>query len=128
MNTVWPGLFSTTQNGRGLAAADVLRIKANGDRVYESISNPINLSNPADKVFLQLYGTGLRGRSNLSKVKAFLGGTPLVVDYIGSQNFFVGLDQINVQLPSSLAGRNRTLDLIVYVDGWNANTVQCRVQ
>ena len=128
VNTVWPGIFSTTQNGRGLAAADVLRIKANGDRVYESINNPINLSNATDKVFLQLYGTGLRGRSNLSKVKAFLGGTSLVVEYVGSQNFFVGLDQLNVQIPGSLAGRNRTLDLVVYVDGWNANTVQCRVQ
>ena len=128
VNTVWPGLFSATQNGRGLAAADVLRIKANGERVYESVNNPINLSNAADKVFLQLYGTGLRGRSSISKVKAFLGGTPLIVDYVGAQNFFIGLDQINVQLPNSLAGRNRTLDLIVYVDGWNANTVQCRIQ
>ena len=128
VNTVWPGIFSITQNGRGLPAADVLRLKANGDRVYESISNPINLSNPAEKVFLQLYGTGLRGRSNLNKVKAFLGGTPLSVEYVGSQNFFVGLDQINIQIPNSLAGRNRTLDLIVYVDGWNANTVQCKIQ
>ncbi len=128
VNSVWPGLFTNTQNGRGVAAANVLRIKANGERVYESISNPINLSNSSEKVFLELYGIGLRGRSSVNKVKAFLGGTPLTIDYVGSQNFFVGLDQINVQLPNSLAGRNRTLDLVVYVDGWNANPVQCRIQ
>ena len=128
VNAVWPGMFSTLQNGRGIAAADVLRIKANGDRTYESINNPINLSNLSDKVYLQLYGTGLRGRSNLNQTKITLGGTPLAVEYVGSQNFYAGVDQINVVLPSSLAGRNRTLDLVIYVDGWAANIVQCKIQ
>ncbi len=128
VNNVWPGLFSFAQNGRGLAAADVLRIKANGERSYESISNPINLSNATDKVYVQLYGTGLRGRTNLSNVKLTLGGTPLAIEYVGSQNFYVGLDQVNAVIPNSLAGRNRTLDLVLYVNGWAANVVQCKIQ
>ena len=128
VNAVWPGMFSTLQNGRGIAAADVLRIKANDDRTYESINNPINLFNSSDKVYLQLYGTGLRGRSNLNQTKITLGGTPLAVEYVGSQNFYAGVDQINVVLPASLAGRNRTLDLVIYVDGWAANIVQCKIQ
>jgi uncharacterized protein (TIGR03437 family) len=128
VNTIWPGLFTTNQNGRGIVAADVLRLKANGDRVFESIHDPINLAIPGDKIYLQLYGTGLRGRRDPSQVKLTLGGTPLAVEYIGAQPQYFGLDQINVQVPASLAGRNRTLDLVLYVDGWAANVVQCKVK
>jgi uncharacterized protein (TIGR03437 family) len=128
VNPIWPGLFTTNQNGRGIVAADVLRLKANGDRVFESIHDPLNLAIPGDKIYLQLYGTGLRGRRDPSHVKLTLGGTPLAVEYIGAQPQYFGLDQINVQVPASLAGRNRTLDLVLYVDGWAANVVQCKVK
>ncbi len=128
INALWPALFADAQNGRGLAAANILRIKANGDRVNEPIQTPINLSVPSDTVYLQLYGTGLRGRSNLNNVKLTLGGTPLKVEYTGAQLQYFGLDQINAVVPASLAGRNRTLDLVLYVDGWAANIVQCKVQ
>lgn len=128
INALWPSLFADAQNGRGMAAANVLRIKANGDRVIESIQTPINLSNAGDKVYLQLYGTGLRGRSNLNNVRLTLGGTPLTVEYVGPQLQYYGLDQLNAVVPLSLAGRNRTLDLVLYVDGWAANVVQCKVQ
>jgi uncharacterized protein (TIGR03437 family) len=128
LNSLWPGLFSIDQNGRGLMAADVLRIKANGDRTLESIQNPLNLSVPGDTIYLQIYGTGLRGRSSPSNVKLTLGGTPLKVEFVGAQPQYFGLDQINAVIPKSLAGRNRTLDLVLYVDGWAANVVQCKVQ
>ena len=128
VNALWPGLFADAQNGRGMAAANILRIKANGDRVNESIQTPINLSIPGDTVYLQLYGTGLRGRSNLNNVKLTLGGTPLKIEYAGAQSQYFGLDQINAVVPTSLAGRNRTLDLVLYADGWAANIVQCKVQ
>ncbi len=128
VNALWPGLFTTGQNGRGLVAADVVRVKANGAQALESIQNPIDLSIAGDRVYLQLYGTGLRGRSALSAVKLTLGGTPLTVEYAGAQPQFFGLDQINALVPTSLAGRNRTLDLVLYVDGWAANVVQCKVR
>ncbi|MFN7931229.1 MAG: S8 family serine peptidase [Blastocatellia bacterium] len=128
VSSLWPGLFAEAQNGSGMAAANVLRIKANGDRTLESIQNPINLTNPGDTVYLQLYGTGLRGRSSLNNVKLTLGGTPLRVEYAGAQLQFFGLDQINAVIPASLAGRGRTLDLVLSVDGWSANMVQCKVQ
>ncbi|HEX4945480.1 MAG TPA: S8 family serine peptidase [Blastocatellia bacterium] len=128
INALWPGLFTTGQNGRGLVAADVLRVKANGSQVLEPIHTPIDLSPPGDKVYLQLYGTGLRGRTNLSAVKLTLGGTPLTVEYAGAQPQYTGLDQINALIPTSLTGRNRTLDLVLYVDGWAANVAQCRVK
>jgi uncharacterized protein (TIGR03437 family) len=128
INSLWPGLFSVEQNGRGIMAADVLRIKANGVRTVESIQNPINLSAAGDTIYLQIYGTGLRGRSGLSQIKLTLGGTPLKVEYAGPQPQYMGLDQINAIVPLSLAGRNRTLDLVLSVDGWAANVVQCKVQ
>jgi uncharacterized protein (TIGR03437 family) len=128
VNALWPGLFTTGQNGRGLVAADVVRVKPNGEQIIESIQNPIDLSIAGDRVYLQLYGTGLRGRSALSAVKITLGGTPLTVEYAGAQPQFFGLDQINTLVPTSLAGRNRTLDLVLYVDGWAANVVQCKVK
>ncbi len=128
VNAIWPGLFTTGQNGRGLVAADVLRVKANGTQMLESIQNPLDLSLAGDKVYLQLYGTGLRGRTNLSAVKLTLGGTPLTVEYVGAQPQYFGLDQLNVLVPTSLTGRNRTLDLVLSVDGWVANVVQVKVR
>ena len=128
INALWPSLFANDQNGSGMAAANVLRIKASGQQVVESIQTPLNLSIPGDKIYLQLYGTGLRGRSNLNNVKITLGGTPLKVEYAGAQLQYFGLDQLNAVVPTSLAGRNRTLDLVLYADGWAANVVQCKVQ
>jgi uncharacterized protein (TIGR03437 family) len=128
VNAIWPGLFTTTQNGRGLVAADVVRVKPNGNQSIESIQNPIDLSIVGDKIYLQLYGTGLRGRTNLNAIKLTLGGTPLTVEYAGAQPQYFGLDQINALVPTSLAGRNRTLDLVLYVDGWAANVVQVKIR
>lgn len=123
----WPGLFTTSADGQGTAAGDVLRISSTGARTYQSLSSPINLSNSSDTVYLELYGSGLRGRASQGDVSVTLGGTQLAVDYVGPQGYFVGLDQINVILPQSLAGRGRTLDLVVYLDGIPANTVKCTI-
>ena len=57
-----PGIFSADASGAGLAAAVVLRVKANGDQVYEPLGRfdpatnrfialPIDVSNPAEQVF-----------------------------------------------------------------------------
>ena len=127
VNTVWPGLFTVNALGNGLGAAVVLRARPDGRQVFESVNNPIDLSAPGDRVFLILFGTGLRGRSDLSRVQVTLGGAPLTPIYAGAQGDFAGLDQINVELPASLAGRGQ-LDLLTYVDGWVANTIQFNVK
>ncbi|MFN0112119.1 MAG: S8 family serine peptidase [Blastocatellia bacterium] len=127
VNTVWPGMFTANSSGAGLGAAVVFRIRANGQQVYESASNPIDLGISGDRVFLILYATGLRGRSNPNRVQVTLGGTPLPLSYAGAQGDFVGLDQLNVELPASLAGRGQ-LDLLTYVDGWVANQVQFTIK
>lgn len=129
-----PGLFSVNANGRGWAAAVVQRIKADGTQVYEPVAQfdaaqqrfvavPIDVSNPAEQVFLLLFGTGVRGRNALPALNAQLGGENVAVLYAGAQNSFAGLDQINLQLPASLRGRGE-VDVTLTADGRTSNTVR----
>ena len=129
-----PGLFAANANGQGVAAASVFRIKANGQQQYEKavqfdatqnrfVALPIDLSIPGDQVFLLLFGTGLRYRNSLSGVTATIGGTPVEVLYAGAQGDFVGLDQVNLRLPQSLAGRGE-VNVVLMVDGRAGNTVR----
>jgi uncharacterized protein (TIGR03437 family) len=131
---VAPGLFSANATGKGVAAAVVLRIKADGTQVYEPVAAfnqaqnqfvpvPIDLGEADDQVFLVLFGTGLRARSALSAVTASVGGTNAEVKFAGPQGTLVGLDQINLLPPRSLAGRGE-VDIAVSVDGVSANVVR----
>ena len=136
--TVAPGLFTANANGQGVAAAVVLRIKADGSQSYEpvsrfdaaanqSVSVPIDLGATTDLVFLLAYGSGIRGRSALTAISATIGGTAVPVEYAGPQGDFAGLDQLNVLLPRSLAGRGE-VDLTLTVDGKTANTVRVSIK
>jgi uncharacterized protein (TIGR03437 family) len=125
---VWPGLFSNLANGSGQGVGNILRFKPGSSTpLYESVLTPIDLSLQGDRVFMELYGTGLRNKTgpnqNPTAVKAYLGGTALNVTFAGAQSSFFGLDQVNVELPSSLAGRNASLHLVLYVDGRVTNTI-----
>ena len=91
------------------------------------VALPIDLGPENDQVFLIIYGTGLRNRSTLSAVSIKLGGTDAQALYTGEQGYFAGLDQVNVRLPRSLAGRG-TVDLVLTVDGKQANTVQVNIK
>ncbi|HWQ36081.1 MAG TPA: S8 family serine peptidase [Blastocatellia bacterium] len=126
INTVWPAFFTTNSAGTGAAAINVLRVH-NGQVSYDNENNPIDLSVAGDTVYAVLFGTGIRGRSGTNNVKITLGGKPLNAEYAGPQNGYAGLDQMNVPLPASLAGRG-TLELIVYVDGWQTNTVRLSIK
>lgn len=70
-----------------------------------------------------LLATGLRSRSSLGSVIVNIGGTRTDALYAGAQGSFVGLDQLNVLLPRSLAGRGE-VDLSVTVDGQEANKLR----
>ncbi|MDX2030465.1 MAG: hypothetical protein SF339_07340 [Blastocatellia bacterium] len=135
---VSPGLFAANANGQGVAAASVLRVKASGAQVFEKavefsvpqnifISLPIDVAVDGEQVFLMLFGTGLRYRSGLSGVTATVGGLPVEVLYVGSQGAMPGLDQVNLRLPKSLAGRGE-MDVILKVDGRTANAVRIKVK
>src|SRR5207249_3354531 len=81
----------------------------------------------APLMFLQPYGTGIRNRSDTSKVSVNMGGTVLSVDYAGSQNTYPGLDQVNIKLPLSLAGKG-TFSVVLTVDGIATKPVQVTFQ
>ncbi|MGH9841857.1 MAG: fibronectin type III domain-containing protein [Blastocatellia bacterium] len=135
---VAPGLFAANANGQGVAAAVVLRIRANNAQSYEPVARfdqslgrfvsiSIDLGLSTDQVFLILYGTGIRYRSSLAAVTARIGGVTAQVSFAGAQGNLVGLDQVNVLLPRSLIGRGE-VDITLTVDGKVANTVNARIK
>jgi uncharacterized protein (TIGR03437 family) len=138
INSVAPGLFTANSSGRGVPAAVAERILANGSRstvpvaTFNAAQNqfvpvPIDLGTAADSVFLVGFGTGFRFRSALTAVTATIGGTPAEVSFAGAQNDFVGLDQTNIRIPFSLAGRGE-VDVVLTVDGIAANTVRINIK
>ncbi|MGE0131650.1 MAG: SBBP repeat-containing protein [Blastocatellales bacterium] len=138
ISPVAPGLFSANADGQGVAAAVALRIKADGSQSYDPIAEfnaaqnrfvarPIDLGPPSDQVFLILFGTGLRNRSALSTVTAQIGGESAEVLFAGAQGGFIGLDQLNIRLPRSLAGRG-DVEVTLTVDGKTANAVRINVK
>ncbi len=138
ISNVAPGLFAADASGRGVAAATVLRMKTNGEQVYEPValfdlaSNqfialPIDVSNPAEQVFLLLFGTGMRNRSSLASVEASIGGVGTEVLFVGAQGGFAGLDQCNLRLAGALAGRGE-VDVALTIDGKATNIVKVNIK
>jgi uncharacterized protein (TIGR03437 family) len=125
-----------------VAAALVLRVKANGSQSYEPVARfdqsqnrfvaaPIDLGpdlgNASDQVFLVAYGTGIRFRSSLGGVAAKVGGVDSQVLFAGAAAGFFGLDQVNVRLSRSLIGRGE-VDFELTVDGQPANGLKLWVK
>ena len=136
--TIAPGLFSANANGQGVAAAVVLRVKANNAQSYEAVAQlnastnkfaavPIDLGPVDDQVFLILYGTGLRKRTAQANVTATIGGTAAEVLFAGKQGGLAGVDQVNLRIARSLLGRG-DVDVVLTVDGVAANTVRINVK
>lgn len=136
--TVAPGIFTANANGSGVAAAVILRIKADNSQIYETLSRfdssqnafvptPVDLGPESDQVFLLLFGTGLRYRSTLAGVSARIGDVEAAVSYAGAAGELAGLDQVNVQIPRSLIGRG-LVNIVLTVDGKTANTVTLQIK
>jgi uncharacterized protein (TIGR03437 family) len=132
INRLEPGLFSANASGQGVMSAVALRVRSNGEFVYEALSRlennvpvavPLDLGPATDQVFLIAFGTGLRNRLDLANVTAKLGTTNLPVLFAGPQGEQVGLDQLNLgPIPRSMAGSG-SVALTVLVEGKSANTV-----
>lgn len=135
---VFPGLFSANADGRGVAAAQTLRVKADGSQVWEDVfvtepsgrrvARPIDLGPAGEQVFLILYGTGFRGAAGAvpNEIQAEIGGEPCGILYAGAQNALAGLDQVNLRLPNSLRGRGE-VPVKLTVLGREANAVTVTV-
>jgi uncharacterized protein (TIGR03437 family) len=124
VTTVAPGIFTVSGTGSPPTAAGQWLRYSGGVLVDSgSLETPIAFGDPGDKVYIVLYGTNIRNRSSLSAVSATVGGSSAVVEYVGPQGDFVGLDQMNILIPRSLVGVGE-VDLAVTVDGVVANTVK----
>ena len=136
--SVSPGLYTMNQNGSGVVAAYVQIVPASGPQTYEPVFScpgggapcttiPIDISNSSDRYYLVMFGTGFRGRSSLQQVNVTIGKESVPVLYAGAQGQYEGFDQVNVQLPSSLAGAG-VVNIVASADGAQANVVQIEIQ
>jgi uncharacterized protein (TIGR03437 family) len=74
----------------------------------------------SDTIYLTLYATGIRNRSDLKNVSCRIDGQGFPVRYAGPQAQFAGLDQVVVLLPESLKGTGQRHVSIV-ADGVSSN-------
>ena len=131
---VAPGLFAL--NNVALAAAYVVRVAADGTQTPQNVyvvnsagaavANPINMGSATDSVYLILFGTGLQA-AGTAGVKVTAGGANATVLYAGPGGGFAGLDQVNVLLPRSLAGKGN-VNIQLSASGIAANPVQVTIQ
>ncbi len=133
VTAIAPGIF--TANAQGLAAAVVLRVHSDGSQTLENVAQtignqivpvPISLDPSTDKVYLELYGTGLRGAAQ-SQVSVTVGPLALTPVFAGAQPSFAGLDQVNVLLPYSLKGMGN-VPVVVTAAGHAANMVNVTIE
>ncbi len=133
---VTPGIFTANQTGSGVAAASVLYVTGTNRRSESTatcdtngqncIARQIDL-NSATEVHLELYGTGLRNNSGLANVTVTVGGVAVPVQYAGPQCCFIGLDQINLLIPKTLAGRGE-VEVRLTIDSSAANPVRINIK
>jgi uncharacterized protein (TIGR03437 family) len=135
---VAPALFTAAATGQGVATGVVLRVRANGQQSYEPIARydanaqrfvpvAIDVSNSSDQVYLVLFGSGIRYHRSPQPVGVTLGGVGVPVTYAGPQGGFAGVDQLNLLVPSRLAGRGE-VEIRLNVDGRVANPVRVQIR
>jgi uncharacterized protein (TIGR03437 family) len=115
----YPGIFKASADS--LAAAQTVTV-VGGTQTAGSVSTaPIGVS--SGQVYLILYGTGI----GTAAVTATIGGVPATVSYAGPQGDYGGLDQVNLLIPSSLAGAGK-VNVIVTANNKPSNPVYVVIQ
>ncbi|MFN0123822.1 MAG: Ig-like domain-containing protein [Blastocatellia bacterium] len=110
-----PAMFTIDGSGSGVPAAILYRLKPNQQLLEEAIfqrdpvsgrllARPLDFGPAGDRLFLALYLTGLRG-AGVGELGVIAGSRTLPVLFAGAIAGFVGLDQLNVELPRDLTGR-----------------------
>ncbi len=120
------GTFSTPVTISAAAAPGVFSIFGTGTRdgaVLNAITfspGPFTVTTHGAPTYLSIYVTGL----NLSAAPTVtIGGTPVNVTFYGNAPCCSGLQQINVELPPSLAGAGR-VEVAVTAGGMVSNVVE----
>ncbi len=127
-----PAIFTNNAQGTGAAAA----LATPDGATYQSA--PFDITIGARPNYLLLFATGIRRATTefpndangvAETVTATIEGQSANVLYAGAQGSLVGLDQLNVEFPASLAGRGaRDVEVVVSVNGVEANRVTVRVK
>jgi uncharacterized protein (TIGR03437 family) len=118
-----PGIFTRLSNGTGAPAAVA---SADGQVFNINVANADGTAVAIDAGnFVSLFGTGFRYGSTATTLS--IGGTNVTPLFVGAQGQFDGLDQINLQIPQSLAGKG-DVDLIATRDGKTSNTVKLKIK
>ena len=130
---VGPGLF--TLNSAGLAAAYVVLYHANGTQTVEQVytvsnssvvATQVSLGLVTDQAYLSLFGTGFQA-AGTSGVRVSINGNNIPIQVAGAGGGFAGLDQVNVLLPNSLAGKGK-VTIQLTANGAAANPVNLTIQ
>ena len=130
-----PALFTANANGAGVPAAVTGRVNAGGQFVFDPnppfepdpvtpgrlIPSPIDVGTDAQPAFLILFGTGLRNAA-AGSIRAVIGGLDIPVAVAPAPGF-TGLDQANLQIPTSLKGRSE-VDVTLVAAGVSSNPVK----
>lgn len=121
-------LFTADASGQGVPAGLLLRVKANGEQVYESLARfdatrnklvpaPIT-RHPGEQFYLILFGSGLRyapdsddnpANGVAERIEVTIGGINAEVIYAGAAPGYAGLEQINVKIPDNAASNPNTI-------------------
>ena len=107
--STYPNLFMA--NSDGLASGYVTRVRA-GQQITEPFTEAIQVGG-SDDVYLVLYGSGLGGARTAT---ATVGAVPADLIYAGPQGVYPGLDQFNLRVPPSLAGKGKVAVVITAAD------------
>lgn len=120
-----PGIFTTNQQGNGLAAT-----------LHQDGVTPITLVNPPHlNEVIVFFGTGLgltspslatgelsAGNLTSTPVTATVGGVLATVEFSGTAPGFVGLNQINVRIPASIT-TGSAVEIVFSIGGQQSNVV-----
>jgi uncharacterized protein (TIGR03437 family) len=132
INDVAPALFTANSTGEGAGSALALRVRGDGSQSYEPIVRfdqamnqyvPLPIDFGQDDLYLILFGTGIRHRKASNPVFMKIDNIYQPAAYAGPQGSFFGLDQVDVLMPRSLAGRGETR-LAINVDGKQSNGIK----
>ncbi len=115
-----PAIFTANSQGTGAPAA-----LATLDGVsYRPVGNGDGTANEIySGEFLVLFGTAIR-KAATGTVRITIGGKSALVFFAGAQSGYVGLDQVNTQIPPGLSG---TVTLSLYVNNQLANSVVLKI-